>query len=285
MTLLQQLTSKQPLHMNLPQDLHDQLAVRSKATGESIDQLVTQIVRKGLTAQSHERALYVSAPLNALIEGIYQEDTEISDILEHGDFGLGTFNHLDGEMVVLDGTVYQLKSDGKAYVVSNDTKTPYACVSFFSPDSQEEIEKPLDFTDLSKLLERMIPSTNMIYAIHIEGTFSYIKTRSVPRQDSYRPLVEVAREQPEYEYENLDGVMTGFWTPKFMDALSVPGFHLHFLSGERSHGGHLLACKTEKIRISIQHLPKLEVGLPVSLDYLTAEFTRDLAADIEEAEK
>lgn len=270
--------------MEIPSELQQSLEARSRATGESVENLIAQFVRQGLVAAGSQRSLYVTAPVNALIEGIYQEDTTIADILQHGDFGLGTFNHLDGEMVVLDGVVFQLRSDGKAYEVGLETKTPYACVGFFTPDSEERIEHQLDFPGLTALLERMIPSPNMIYAIRIEGDFSYIKTRSVPRQESYRPLVEVAREQPEFEYENISGVMTGFWTPMFMESLTVPGYHLHFLSEARDKGGHLLACVTNGVNISIQHLPKLEVGLPISLDYLTAEFTRDLGKDLEEAE-
>ncbi len=270
--------------MKLSAEVLQMLERRSLASGVPLDELANQLLRRGLAESIAERSLYVSAPVNALIEGIYQENTRIADILRHGDFGLGTFNRLDGEMVVLDGEVYQLKSDGNAYSVTADTQTPYACVTFFSPDTEEEIERSLNFTELTALLERMIPSPNMIYAIRIDGRFDYIKTRSVPRQDSYRPLVEVAREQPEFEYRNLSGVMTGYWTPMFMGALTVPGYHLHFLTQDRRHGGHLLACNTNKMCIGIQHLPKLEVNLPVSLDYLTTEFTRDFTADLKEAE-
>ena len=270
--------------LSVSEDLLQKLALRSQATGESIEELAAQFLRKGLGEGDQTSALYVSAPVNALIEGIYQENTTIADILRFGDFGLGTFNQLDGEMVVLDGKVYQLKSDGHAYSVDNGVCTPYACVSFFTPDSEEQIDRQMDFDGLTQLLERMIPSPNMIYAIRIEGEFDYVRTRSVPRQDSYRPLVEVAREQPEFEYENIKGVMTGYWTPMFMESLTVPGYHLHFLTENRDSGGHLLACKTKSIRIAIQHLPRLEVGLPISLDYLTAQFTRDLASDLEEAE-
>ena len=268
----------------LPADLREKLELRCRASGESFDELLAQLVRKGLQGGGRGNALYVSAPVNALLEGIYQENTRIADILRHGDFGLGTFNHLDGEMVVVDGQVYQLKSDGKAYTLSDDTQTPYACVNFFSADSEELIEQSLDFAALTQLLERMLPSPNMIYALRIEGEFEYIKTRSVPRQESYRPLVEVAREQPEFEYHEIRGIMTGYWTPTFMESLTVPGYHLHFLSEARDRGGHLLACRTRRVRIAIQHLPRLEVGLPISLDYLTATFTRDTASDLEEAE-
>ncbi|MCP4088693.1 MAG: acetolactate decarboxylase [Gammaproteobacteria bacterium] len=268
----------------MPEDLRRKLELRQQATGESVDELVAQLVRKGLQQPSQGASLYVSAPVNALIEGIYQENTTIADILRQGDFGLGTFNQLDGEMVVLDGKVYQLKSDGKVYSVEQETGTPYACVNFFSPDSEEHIERKLDFPQLTRLLGRMIPSPNMIYAVRIEGSFEYIKTRSVPRQDCYRPLVEVAREQPEFEYRSINGVMTGYWTPMFMESLTVPGYHLHFLSEDRDSGGHLLACTTDSINIAIQHLPRLEVGLPISLDYLTAEFTRDMSKELAEVE-
>ncbi|MBF0281634.1 MAG: acetolactate decarboxylase [Zetaproteobacteria bacterium] len=268
----------------LPDSLRQSLALRAQATGESPALILEQMLRRGLAVKADSPSLYVSAPVNALVEGIYEENTQISEILEHGDFGLGTFNQLDGEMVVLDGKVFQLKSDGQAYAVEPTVHTPFACVTFFTPNSEELIEQELDFKQLTELLERMIPSLNMIYAIRIEGHFSYVKTRSVPRQESYRPLVEVAREQPEFEFEQIEGVMAGYWTPSFMESLTVPGYHLHFLTADHQHGGHLLACKTRSIRIGIQQLSRLEVGLPMTLDYLTAEFTRDLNQDLQEAE-
>jgi len=276
--------SPSPLELALPPELLTRLKRRAAATGEPAEALALQALRRGLAESDGTRALYVSAPVNALVEGIYEENTTIADIRRHGDFGLGTFNHLDGEMVVLDGRVYQLKSDGLAYAVEDGAQTPFACVSFFSPDSEETIADVLDFPALTGLLERMIPSPNMIYAIRIEGDFGFVKTRSVPRQESYRPLVEVAREQPEFEFHQVSGTMAGYWTPSFMESLAVPGYHLHFLTADRRHGGHLLACHTRNVRIAIQHLPRLNVALPVTLDYLTAEFTRDMNRDLDEAE-
>ena len=229
--------------------------------------------------------LHISAPVNALVEGIYREDTRISEILERGDFGLGTFNDLDGEMVVLDGQVHQLRSDGRAYSVALDTRTPFACVTFFRPYSVEDIDTPLDYAGLLALFDRLLPSKNMIYAIRVDGLFDYVRTRSVPRQDSYRPLVEVAREQAEFEFDSVEGSMAGFWTPPFMQSVAVPGYHLHFLTGDKQQGGHLLECRPRRIRISLQHIARIELDLPMSLDYLTATFERDIGADLGEAEK
>ncbi|MDX9766233.1 MAG: acetolactate decarboxylase [Ectothiorhodospiraceae bacterium] len=247
--------------------------------------LLTQILDRQLRDDDRaSNVLYVSAPVNALVEGLYREDTTIADILARGDFGLGTFNDLDGEMVVLDGKVYQLRSDGNAHDVAADARTPFACVVPFMPYSSEDIDEPLDYAQLNALFDRLIPSKNMLYAMRLDGRFDYVRTRSVPRQDAYKPLVEVAREQPEFEFHDVEGSMVGFWTPTFMQSVAVPGYHLHFLTADRRHGGHLLECRPRRIRISLQHIPRMELGLPMTLDYLTADLTRDTHKDLQEAE-
>ncbi len=273
------------LTIELPPELMQRLRTRAQATDSDPETLARQALRRLLaTDGSAGNAVFVSAPVNALVEGIYQENTTIADIRRRGDFGLGTFNQLDGEMVVLDGEVYQLRADGRAYRVPDSEQTPFACVTFFAADSGEQIDRPLDHDGLLHLLDMLLPSKNMLYAIRIEGEFDYVRTRSVPRQESYRPLVEVAREQPEFEFERVSGTLAGFWTPSFMGSLTVPGYHLHFLTAARDSGGHLLECRTRNVHVAIQHVPMLEVGLPITLDYLTADFTRDLDSDLDEAE-
>lgn len=230
-------------------------------------------------------SLFVSAPVNALVEGLYEENTTLAEIKTHGDFGIGTFNNLDGEMVMLEGEIFQLKSNGECCQVEDSVLTPFACVTFFKADTYDEVEGDFDYPAFQKLLENCTPSKNMLYAIRIEGDFDFVKTRSVPRQDNYRPLVEVAREQPEFEYENLTGTMVGFYNPPFISSISVPGYHLHFLSDDHQYGGHLLECRMRQGRIGMQHIKRLELGLPVTFDYLTADFSRDIEQDLDEAEK
>ena len=124
-----------------------------------------------------QNAVYLSAPVNAIIEGIYREKTTIGEIREKGDFGLGTFNRLDGEMVMLEGEVFQMKADGKAYPVKDSEQTPFACVTYFKPDTLDEFPEPTG-EDLFSLVARSIPSDNMLYAVRVDGTFRHIKTRS-----------------------------------------------------------------------------------------------------------
>ena len=230
-------------------------------------------------------SVFISAPVNALVEGLYEENTSMAEIKTHGDFGIGTFNNLDGEMVILENEVFQLKSDGTCSPVADSVLTPFACVTFFKEDTYDEVEGDFDYQAFQDLLVNCTPSPNMLYAIRIDGEFSYIKTRSVPKQENYRPLVEVAREQPEFQYENITGTMVGFYNPTFIDTINVPGYHLHFISDDRSKGGHLLECNMTRGRIGMQHIKLLELGLPVTFDYLTADFSRDTAKDLDEAEK
>lgn len=230
-------------------------------------------------------SLYLCAPVNALIQGLYEQNIPLSEIRKHGDFGLGTFNDLDGEMILLDGTVYQVTGKGEVRVVKEDVLTPFACVTFYDALTQDNLDGELDYAAFNEWLLRLLPSPNIFYAIRFEGLFRSIRTRSVPKQDNYRPLVEVAKEQPEFTFEDAEGTLAGFFTPSFMASLNVPGLHLHFLSKDRKCGGHLLQCRPVRGRVGIQFISKLELGLPMTLDYLGGEFDRDVRKDLDRAEK
>ncbi|SDB25921.1 acetolactate decarboxylase [Desulfonatronum thiosulfatophilum] len=235
----------------------------------------------------HEHdTLYLSAPVNALVEGIYRQNTTLGQLREHGDFGLGTFNDLDGELVLLGGSAYQVTGTGEVRRPADDVLTPFACVCFFRELTFEDVVSGFaDMAALMSLLERSFPSPNMMYALRIDGDFEFVRTRSVPRQDYYRPLVEVTKDQPVFEMHSLSGTLAGFYTPRFMASMSVPGVHLHFISEDRAFGGHLLQCRAVRARIGIQILRSLRMDLPVTLDYMTADLQRDTEKDLEMAEK
>jgi acetolactate decarboxylase len=229
--------------------------------------------------------VYLCAPVNALVEGIYEECIPFSEVRKHGDFGLGTFDLLDGEMIMLDGQIFQIRSDGRVQKIGDDAFTPFACVTFFTPEKTAVLDGHRDHADFLTWLEELLPSPNMFYALRIDGLFSYIKTRSVPKQECYRPLVEVAAEQPVFEFREIVGTLAGFYTPAFMASLSVPGMHLHFLSDDQQHGGHLLECRPQQAEVSVQLLRRMELSLPMSDAYLHWDFRRDINQDLEKAEK
>lgn len=234
---------------------------------------------------SHSSTIYLSSPINALVEGIFEENITFSEVKQHGNFGLGTFNDLDGEMVMLDGITYQINSKGRVRVVGDEALTPFACVTFYRPVSHEEIHEEMEYGSFVAMLHDLLPSQNLFYAIRIDGLFASIKTRSVPRQESYRPIVEVTRDQPVFDFRDIEGTVAGFFTPAFMSSLNVPGLHLHFISRDLVTGGHLLECCPSNVQIGIQFIDQLMLSLPMTLDYLTQDFTRDTRKDLDNAEK
>ena len=273
------------LELHLQHDLLKRLTISADRMGVSVADLTEQALRRFLLNKQRGNAVYLSAPIIALVEGFYVENTTMALIKEHGDFGLGTFNYLDGEMVILDGNVYQIRSDGDVYSVKDDEQSPFACVTFFSPDTFDDIEENHTSKGFHDLLNALIPSENMLYAIRIDGVFSYVRTRAVPRSENYKPLVEATANQPVFDFYDAQGCLAGFYTPRFMEGLNAPGYHMHFLTEDRRHGGHLIECTLKKVRIGIQHVPKLDLGLPITLDFLTADLTRDIAKDLDKAEK
>ncbi len=273
------------LEIYLQDDLLKRIAISAERMGVSVADLTEEALRRFLFSKRPGNAVFLSAPIVALVEGFYVENTTMALLKEHGDFGLGTFNYLDGEMVVLDGNVYQVRSDGEVYNVKDDEESPFACVTFFSPDTFDDIEEDHTPKGFYVLLNTLIPSENMLYAIRIDGSFSHVKTRAVPRSENYKPLVEATANQPVFDFHDVQGCLAGFYTPRFMESLNAPGYHLHFLTEDRRHGGHLIDCALKEARISIQHVPKLDLGLPITLDFLTANLTRDIGKDLDKAEK
>jgi len=166
--------------------------------------------------------IYLCAPVNALVEGIYEQKIPFTQIKKHGDFGLGTFDNLDGEMVMLDGQIYQITADGRVHRVDEEALTPFACVTFYQPLSCDELSTEQSYPAFQEWLQGLLPSPNIFYAIRVEGRFASMRVRSVPKQENYRPLVEVTREQPVFTFEDIEGTLVGFFTPASLGSLSVP---------------------------------------------------------------
>ena len=229
--------------------------------------------------------VYISAPLAALVEGIYRADTTIGTIRAHGNLGIGTFNDLDGEMVLLDGQVYRLRPEGDAELVPDTVRTPFALTTFFEGDTEDRFDTPVAEQAFEQAVLNLIPSPNLMYAIRIEGHFDYVRARSVPKQSNYLPLVEIAKLQTVFEFRDVAGTIIGFYTPSFLSGVHLTGLHLHFLTADKKRGGHLLGVASKNVSVKLQHAPSIELGLPMTLDFLTMQQTRDMEADLNKAER
>lgn len=229
--------------------------------------------------------IFMVSPINAILEGLYETPLTISELKKYGDFGIGTFNDLNGELVLLDGIAFQFDVDGVVHKVKDDEKTPFAAASFFQPFSVEEISSQLGYSHFNSFLDRSLPSLNMLYAIRVDGSFSRVRTRSVPKTKNYTPLVEATAFQKEMRLRDVEGTLVGFYTPEFMPSVNVPGFHFHFITKDRRQGGHLLECDLSRGKLSIQICNRLVLNLPMTLDYLSVDFNRDAKKDLEKAER
>jgi acetolactate decarboxylase len=236
-------------------------------------------------ARKQRPPVFISSPLAALVEGIYRADTTIGRIREKGNFGIGTFNDLDGEMVILDGKVYCLRPQGDAEVIDDDIRTPFALVTEFEGDTEERFDHPIAEADFEHALLDLIPSRNLMYAIKVAGKFSYVRARSVPKQSNYLPLAEIAALQTVFEFHDVEGVIVGFYTPDFLSGIHMVGLHLHFITADHKHGGHLLGAAAGGVTVAMQHAPSIELGLPLTLDFMTMERQRDMDADLDKVER
>jgi acetolactate decarboxylase len=207
--------------------------------------------------------LFQTSTVDALVEGKYEGDVSFAELEGRGDFGLGTFDALDGEMISLDGSFYQVKADGRAYAVDGDARTPFAVVTVFEPDTARTLSMPMDFEALCDHLDKVIGGGATCCAIRVDGRFDYVKTRSVPRQRRpYPPLVEVIKYQPTFELREVSGSLVGFRFPDYAQGLNVSGYHFHFITADRSAGGHVLQCGLASGELYIDHEGDLRLELP-----------------------
>ena len=182
--------------------------------------------------------------IDALMQGIYDGPATFNDVSKHGDFGIGTVNHLDGEMIGLDGFFYKITGDGSVHRLQPTDKTSFATVCFFKGEHKAAVPQLRSFSALQKWLDNRLGTRNHFWAIKIRGDFPLIRARSISRQKPpYRPLAEVAREENIFEARQLTGTLVGFRCPPYVSGLNVPGYHFHFLSEDGLFGGHVLGCR------------------------------------------
>ncbi|MDZ8189629.1 MAG: acetolactate decarboxylase [Nostoc sp. ChiSLP02] len=236
----------------------------------SITTLIGVISPEKIQAHTPSNSLFQISTISALSAGIYEGDTTFKKIKKYGNFGLGTVNYLDGEMIGLDGKFYEVKADGVASIIPDSIKSPFAAVTFFKPEKSIYLEGQLNYQQLQESLDLRLSTKNYPYAIRIQGNFPFLKYRTVPKQKPpYRPLAEALKEQSVFELKNVNGTLVGFRTPKYMQGVNVSGYHFHFLTANRKTGGHLLDGQFQNTRVEIDAISNAEINL-----LKTAEFDR-----------
>lgn len=230
--------------------------------------------------------LYQVSTLQALALGINDGPTTFGELLKNGNFGLGTINALDGEVIILDGKAWQARSDGKIILIARDVKTPFALVTRFKTEKGLKATGA-EYAGIKQILTKELLTTpNVIYAIKIHGVFSRMKVRSVSRQTRpYPTLAEATKTQTVWEWKNITGTLVGFRFPSYLAGVNLADFHFHFIADDKVHGGHVLDCRLTSGDIETQSLRKFEMILPPSEEFDRADLEQDQKAALEKAEK
>ena len=229
---------------------------------------VQTLRRSELHAEHDPHLLFQTSTIEALLDGAYDGDVSFEELAEHGDFGLGTFDACDGEMIALDGEFLRADVDGNLHGVEPERGSPFAVLTFFSPDRRFEIKGPLEGDAFLAALDERLGHPETVHALRIGGDFDRVHARSVARQSKpYRPLTEVVADQHVFELAG-EGTMVGFRFPDFAGGLNVPGYHLHYVNGDRSRGGHVLECAARRVTVEVDDEVDLHLELPegVALD-------------------
>ena len=215
--------------------------------------------------------LFQSSPIIALLNGVMNDNFTVGQITKHGDFGLGTFNGVDGEMIVLDGIVYRVDYKGIVTLPYKSSHTPFFTVAYFHPDTVIYIKDSLSLKSLQEYIDKSLKSANLIYAVKISGMFKYIESRSEEKQlRPYSNLADVLKDQSVFKFKNINGTMVGFKIPSYLQGVNIPGYHFHFLSEDKKSGGHTLDCISGDLKIEIQTLFNLEIKFPANDEFYKA---------------
>ncbi|MGF1470364.1 MAG: acetolactate decarboxylase [Rubrobacteraceae bacterium] len=237
-------------------------------------------------AEHLHHTLFQTSTIDALLEGKYDGDVTFAELAERGDFGLGTVNALDGEMIALDGEFYQVKSDGLAYRIGMETTTPFAVVTEFEPTLSGTFDLPADFASVCGSVGQLVGETEACCAVRVDGHFEYVKTRSVPRQHKpYPPLAEVVENQPTFELHDVSGSLVGFYFPRRVQGLNVPGYHFHFIDTDRSVGGHTLELQLTRGELHVDLEADIQLELPPGIDLPVPDSTAAKEEEIDRIER
>jgi acetolactate decarboxylase len=207
--------------------------------------------------------LYQVSAFNLFSAGNFDGDTTYSKLAEHGNFGIGTINGLDGEMIALDGKFYQIPTVGAPRQIGSSEKTPYATVTFFNMDQAFQVANVTIYSQLASEINSTLPNYNAIYAIKVHGFFDLAKTRSVPAQTKPYPTVtEAVKNQTVFTLNGVEGTAVGFYFPNIMEGVDFAGYHLHFLTDDHLAGGHLLECNLKNATVEIDQINNYSLLIP-----------------------
>ncbi|MFZ0014914.1 MAG: acetolactate decarboxylase [Acidimicrobiia bacterium] len=258
------------------------LTERVERSGSTLSDVVDTLLSEALLLERH--SLFQVSTSNALVEGVFGGVTTVADLKRHGDFGLGTFAGLDGEMIMVEGECFRVTAGGLTTIAADDRATPFALVTRFSADLDADVHA-VSLESLVAQLDRLRPSENLFVGIRVDGVFDVLAMRAICAARPGEGLVEATSHQSEFEVVDVRGTIVGFWAPEFAKSVSVTGYHFHFISAERDTGGHVLGLEGRDLHLQVHTESDLHLALPESVEFLTADLSGDHEDVLDRAER
>jgi acetolactate decarboxylase len=264
--------------------LHNLCGVKTIPGRHSVSVLVVVLLTGCAAPQNSVTQI---GAIDALLAGAYDGQVVCGTLTRQGDVGIGTFDRLDGEMIVLDGHIYQVRADGRVYSPPAGVTTPFAAVVKFRPTVARQLSGGITFREFQERLDALLPSTNVVCAFRLTATFGQMKSRSVSAQTKpYAPLVEATRHQSVFELGRCRGTVVGFRMPDFVKGINVPGCHAHFLTDSRRAGGHVLDFTLDEGTLEVAVCSRIDLRLPTDANALKGiDFSRNRTEELNKAEK
>ena len=266
-------------------------ACSSQQSGNNSGQTETtaaQTETKSDQTESDRETIYQVALLQSLTQGYYDGIIKVSKLKEHGDIGIGTFEGVNGEMIVLDGTVYQALGDGTVQEAAADETVPFSNVTFFDKDGSVELSDISDVNALKEKLNAMVEENgkNLFYFVKMCGTFEKMNVRSEIKQEKPYKTLDKALEtdQREFNYDNITGTVVALYCPDYMNGLNTPGWHFHFISDDKTKGGHLLDLQFANATAEYDATPEFDMCLTDNGDFQQMELSKDVSDAIKKVE-
>lgn len=224
-----------------------------------------------LTMNAQERTqedkIFHYSTMDAMRNAVYSGDLSIKELKKRGDFGLGTYNQLDGEMIALDGIFYRISGDGSIAEADVRNFTPFTSVTFFKNDTSFKLNTIENFAALLPEITKNLPSTNRFYAVKIKCTFANVTVGGANKvsETETAGLADLMVNRPIYKKENVSGTIVGFYSPSYIGGVDLSPFHFHFISDDRKFGGHLIEGsfrKDKDISVTLDEKNGYEIMLP-----------------------
>ena len=232
--------------------------------------------------------IYQVALLQSLTQGYYDGIIKVSELKEHGDTGIGTFEGVNGEMIVIDGKVYQALGDGSVKEAADDETVPFSNVTFFDSDVSVDLKDIKDMASFKSELDKTVAEKgkNMFYMVKVSGTFEKMYVRSEIKQEKPYKSLDKALEtdQREFNYENIAGTVVGLYCPDYMGGLNAAGWHFHFISDDRTKGGHILELNFKEAKAELDITPSFDMALSDNGDFQGMELAKDVNDAIKKVE-